>query len=164
MYVWFLFKNLYVFNPGTHSAIKQHVLRRLNKIFLKQLLLKVYKLCFQSKLDYGLSFWGCTTEGNLDLVQRIQIFVLELYVRTMIISTLEEYISLSYWNFGHSLTQRLFSVCFDVQMYTWSCTSLLVQWCYYGRRHPWLQYKEFRKYGSIRTKMCKRTLLTKLLI
>ena len=42
-------------------------------------------------------------------------------------------------------------------MYTWSCTSLLVQWCYYGRRHPWLRHKEFRKYGSIRTKMYKKT-------
>ena len=51
-----------------------HVLRRLNKIFSKQLLLKVYKSYIQSKLDYGLSIWGCTTEGNLDRVQRIQNF------------------------------------------------------------------------------------------
>ena len=28
----------------------------------------------QSKLDYGLSIWGCTAEGKLDLVQRIQNF------------------------------------------------------------------------------------------
>ena len=48
-----------------------HVLRRLNKIFPKQLLLKIYKSYVQSKLDYGLSIWGCTTEGNLDRVQRI---------------------------------------------------------------------------------------------
>ena len=51
-----------------------HVLRRLNKIFPKQLLLKVYKSYIQSKLDYGLSIWWCTTEGNLDRVQRIQNF------------------------------------------------------------------------------------------
>ena len=51
-----------------------HVLRRLNKIFPKQLLLKIYKSYVQSKLDYGLSIWGCTTEGNLDRVQRIQNF------------------------------------------------------------------------------------------
>ena len=51
-----------------------HVLRRLNKIFPKQLLLNVYKSYIQSKLDYGLSIWGCTTEGNLDRVQRIQNF------------------------------------------------------------------------------------------
>ena len=50
-----------------------HVLRRLNKIFPKQLLLKVSKSYIQSKLDYGLSLHlGCTTEVNLDRVQRIQ--------------------------------------------------------------------------------------------
>ena len=51
-----------------------NVLRRLNKIFPKQLLLKIYKSYVQSNLDYGLSIWGCTTEGNLDRVQRIQNF------------------------------------------------------------------------------------------
>ena len=66
-----------------------HALRRLKKIFPKLLLLKVYKAYIQSKLDYGLSIRGCTTEDNLDRVQRIQIFVLELYVITMIILTLE---------------------------------------------------------------------------
>ena len=50
------------------------MLRSLIKIFHKQLLLKVYESCLQSKLDYGLSIWGCTTQGNLDLVQRIQTF------------------------------------------------------------------------------------------
>ena len=51
-----------------------HVLRRLNKIFPQKLLLKIYKSYVQSKLDYGLSIWGCTTEGNLDRVQKIQSF------------------------------------------------------------------------------------------
>ena len=51
-----------------------HVLRRLNEIFPMQLLLKVYKSYIQSKSDYGLSIWRCTTEGNLDRVQRIQNF------------------------------------------------------------------------------------------
>ena len=51
-----------------------HVLRRLNKKFPKQLLLKVYKWYIQSKMDYGLCICGCTTEGNLDRVQRIQNF------------------------------------------------------------------------------------------
>ena len=47
-----------------------HVFRRLNKIFPKQLLLKVHKSYVQSKLDNGLSIGGCTTRGNLDQVQR----------------------------------------------------------------------------------------------
>ena len=50
-----------------------HVLRRLNEIFRKQLLLKVYKSYVQFKLDYGLSNWGCTTKGNLDQVQIIKL-------------------------------------------------------------------------------------------
>ena len=52
----------------------EYVLRILNKIFPTQLLIRVYKSCIQSKLDYGLSIWRCTTEGNLDRVQRIQNF------------------------------------------------------------------------------------------
>ena len=51
-----------------------HVLRRLNKIFPKQLLLKIYKSYVQSKIDFGLSIWGCTTEGILDRVPRLQNF------------------------------------------------------------------------------------------
>ena len=51
-----------------------HVLRWFNKIFPKQLLLKMYKSYIQSQLDYGLSIRGCTTEVNLDRTQRIQNF------------------------------------------------------------------------------------------
>ena len=51
-----------------------HVLRRLKKIFPKQLLIRVYKSNIRSKLNYGLSIWGCTTQGNLGRVQRIQNF------------------------------------------------------------------------------------------
>ena len=67
-----------------------YVLRRLNKIFPKQLLLKIYKSYVQSKLDYGLSIWGCTIEGHLDRVQRIQNFCVGLCVKIMIILTQEE--------------------------------------------------------------------------
>ena len=31
----------------------------------------MYKTYVQSKIDYGLSIWGCTTEVNLNRVQRI---------------------------------------------------------------------------------------------
>ena len=49
-----------------------HVLRRLRRIFPKGLLLKVYKSYIQSKLEYGLTIWGCTTDTNLGKIQRIQ--------------------------------------------------------------------------------------------
>ena len=49
-----------------------HIFRRLRKILLSQLLLNIYKSYVQSKIDYGLSIWGCTTEANLDRMQIIQ--------------------------------------------------------------------------------------------
>ena len=42
-----------------------HVLRRLCRIFPRVLLLKVYKSYIQSKLEYGVTIWGCTTDTNL---------------------------------------------------------------------------------------------------
>ena len=53
-------------------------IRRLNKIFPKQLLLEVYKSYIQSKLDYGLSIGGCTTEANQVECKECKIVVLEL--------------------------------------------------------------------------------------
>ena len=49
-----------------------HMFRRLRKILPSALLLNIYKTYVQSKIDYGLSIWGCTTEVNLNRVQRIQ--------------------------------------------------------------------------------------------
>ena len=49
-----------------------HMFRRLRKILPSQLLLNNYKFYVKSKIDYGLSIWGCTTEDNLDRIQRIQ--------------------------------------------------------------------------------------------
>ena len=48
--------------------------RRLSKILPSALLLNIYKAYVQSKIDHGLSIWGCTTEVNLNRVQRIQNF------------------------------------------------------------------------------------------
>ena len=45
---------------------------RLRKILPSALLLNIYKTYVQSKIVYGLSTWGCTTEVNLNRVQRIQ--------------------------------------------------------------------------------------------
>ena len=49
-----------------------HVLRRLRRIFPRGLLLKIYKSYIQSRLGYGLTIWGCTTDTNLGKIQRIQ--------------------------------------------------------------------------------------------
>ena len=49
-----------------------HVFRRLRKILPSQLLLNIYKSHVQSKIDNGLSIWGCTTEANIDCIQGIQ--------------------------------------------------------------------------------------------
>ena len=49
-----------------------HMFRRLRKILPSALLLNIYKTYVQSKIDYGLSIWDCTTEVNLNRVQRIQ--------------------------------------------------------------------------------------------
>lgn len=48
------------------------LLKRLKRIFPIPLLLKMYKSYIQPKLDYGLTVWGCTTEGNMYKIQRIQ--------------------------------------------------------------------------------------------
>ena len=49
-----------------------HMFRRLRKILPSALLLNIHKTYVQSKIDYGLSIWGCTTEVNLNRAQRIQ--------------------------------------------------------------------------------------------
>ena len=51
-----------------------HVLRRLRNVFPRELLVKIYKSYIQPKIDYGLTIWGCTTDLNLNKVQRIQNF------------------------------------------------------------------------------------------
>ena len=48
------------------------LLRRLRCIFPENLLLQVYKSYIQPKLDYGLTIHGCTTQENLNPVQRLQ--------------------------------------------------------------------------------------------
>ena len=48
------------------------LLRSLRAIFPQNLLLQVYKSYIQPKLDYVLAIYGCTTQENLTLVQRLQ--------------------------------------------------------------------------------------------
>ena len=103
-----------------------HVLRWLNKIFPKQLLLKMYNSYIQSQLDYGLSIWGCTTEVNLDRTQRIQNFCARIICKNYdFINTKRNIPCWFIEDTDHSSTQRLFSKCPDVQSYTCFGTSLL---------------------------------------
>ena len=48
------------------------LLRRLCLIFPKDLLLQVYKSYIQPRFDYGITLYACTTQKNIDLVQRVQ--------------------------------------------------------------------------------------------
>ena len=48
------------------------LLRRLRRIFPKNLLLQVYKSYIQPRLDYGITLYGSSTQKNIDLVQRVQ--------------------------------------------------------------------------------------------
>ena len=48
------------------------LLRRLRPIFPKDLLLQVYKSYIQPRLDYGITLYSCSTQKNIDLVQRVQ--------------------------------------------------------------------------------------------
>ena len=45
-----------------------HMFRRLRKKILSASLLNIYKTYVQSKIDFGLSIWDCTTEVKLDRV------------------------------------------------------------------------------------------------
>ena len=48
------------------------LLRRLRRIFPMNLLLQVYKSYIQPRLDYGITLYGCSTQKNIDLVQKVQ--------------------------------------------------------------------------------------------
>ena len=52
-----------------------HIYVNTNRMYInatKDLLMTVYKAYFQSKFDYGISVWGCTTQSNIDKIQRMQ--------------------------------------------------------------------------------------------
>ena len=48
------------------------LLRRLRRIFPRDLLLQAYKSYVQPRLDYGITLYGCSTQNNIDLIQRVQ--------------------------------------------------------------------------------------------
>ena len=57
------------------------LLQRLRRIFPKELLLQVYKSYIQPRLDYGITLYGCSTQKNIDLVQRDQNHAARLITR-----------------------------------------------------------------------------------
>ena len=92
-----------------------HVFRRLRKIHPSVLLPNIY---VQSKIDYGLSIWGCTTEVNLNRVQRIQNLLARImsnnfdaiHSRGIDFSSIIEVPN-------HTRKTRLLSVCFNAQVF-----------------------------------------------
>ena len=58
------------FGQSTYYHIS--LLRRLRRIFPMNLHLQVYKSYIQPRLDYGITLYGCSTQKNIDLVQRGQ--------------------------------------------------------------------------------------------
>ena len=48
------------------------LLRRIRRIFPRDLLLQVYKSYVQPRLDYGITLYGCSTQKNINLIQRVQ--------------------------------------------------------------------------------------------
>ena len=47
------------------------LLRRLRRIFPRDLLLQVYKSYIQLRLDYGITLYGCSTQKNIVIIQRV---------------------------------------------------------------------------------------------
>ena len=55
--------------------------RQLRRKFTQDLLLQVYKSYIQPLLDYGITLYGCSTQENIDLVQRVQNHAARLITR-----------------------------------------------------------------------------------
>ena len=107
-----------------------HIFRRLRKILSTALLLNIYKAYVQSKTDYRLSIWGCTTEVNLNSVQRIQNLLARIIgeaVRSLKLQTIRE--------------RRDHFLCIYVQMYSWPRTPLSDYWRQHACWYTWLWYK-----------------------
>ena len=51
---------------------KYVILKSLSSYCSKSLLRKYYNCYVQPRIDYGISVWGCTTDNNISIIQRIQ--------------------------------------------------------------------------------------------
>ena len=61
--------DIHIMELCKHLNYYLHLLRRLKRVLPKYLLMTAY---FQSKFDYGISVWGCTTQSNINKIQRMQ--------------------------------------------------------------------------------------------
>ena len=107
-----------------------HMFRRLRKMIPSASLLNMYKtyMYVQSKIDYGLSIWGCATEVNLNRVQRIPNLLARIicnnfdYTHSRGIDLVRSIIETP----DITWKTRIRSACFNVQMYLWPPTPFSV--------------------------------------
>ena len=63
--------DIHIMEVCKHLSLYLHLLRSLKRVPPTDLLMTVYKAYFQSKVDYGISVWGCTTQSNINKIHRI---------------------------------------------------------------------------------------------
>ena len=113
------------------------LLRRLRRIFPMNLLLQVYKSYIQPRLDYGITLYGCSTQKNIDLVQRVQNQAARLIMGNF------DYINCR----GIDLVKRLdlYTIRekrdYFLQSYSWNCPALSFGSHWYAFWYPWLQHQ-----------------------
>ena len=116
------------------------LLRRLRRIFPMNLLLQVYKSYIQPCLEYGITLYGCSTQKNIELVQRVQNHAARLIMGNF------DYIN---WR-GIDLVKRLdlYTIrerrdyFLTTQIYSWNCLALSFGSHWYAFWYPWLQHQE----------------------
>ena len=64
--------NNYIDNLCKKISFKVSKLSRLRKTTPKPIMIKIYNSMIQPTIDYAISVWGCTSQTNLDKVQRLQ--------------------------------------------------------------------------------------------
>ena len=62
----------YTTHLGKILFIKCSKLARLSKVLSKVILIKIYNSTIQPNIDYAISIWGCTSQANIDKIQRFQ--------------------------------------------------------------------------------------------
>ena len=118
------------------------LVRRLHRIFPKELLLQVYKSYLQPRLNYGITLYGFSTHKNIDMVQRVPNHAASLitgnfdYINCRGIDLVK---SLNLYNIrdrrDHFLTILMFKAIHGIApTYLWSyCHGILCKWLWHQR-------------------------------